>query len=127
MVKAHKHYTSRTYNTWSAAKWRNISCHQLLYIKESFQDVFKGIGKHKYCQVQLFIDNNLKLIIQPQCKIPFIKREILNKMLDEVGELGVIKQVEGLTGWLPNLVLRHKADPTQIRMNINMTTASTAI
>ena len=35
-------------------------------MKASFQDIFNGVGKHKSCQVQLLIDNNVKLIIQPQ-------------------------------------------------------------
>ena len=36
---------------------------QLRRIKATFQDVLKGIGKHKYRQVQLLIDDNVKPII----------------------------------------------------------------
>ena len=94
---------------------------QLWRIKASFQDVYKGIDKRKYCQVQLLIVDNVKLIIQPKHKILFAKRGQLNKILNELEESGVTEQVEGPTDWLS------KADATQIRMNIDMTTPNTAI
>ena len=145
MIKTCTHHTSRVYNTWSTAKWQNhltpaeiskaflqkishlLQEGQLHRIKVSFQDIFKGINKHKYCQIQLIIDDNVKPIIQPQRKIRFAKREKLNKILDELEESGVIKQVEGPTIWLLNLVLTPKVNPMQIRMKINMTTANTTI
>ena len=73
---------------------------QFQHIKASFQDIFKEIGKHKYhqhkyCQVQLIIDDNVKPIIQPQFKLPSANREKLDKILDELEESEVIKQVEG--------------------------------
>lgn len=42
---------------------------QLWDIKETFQDILKEIGKEKYHQVRLLIENNVKPIIQPQSKI----------------------------------------------------------
>lgn len=63
----------------------------------------------------------MKLIIQPERNILFAKRDQLNKILNELEESGVIEQVEGPSDWLS------KTDPTQIRMNIDMTTANTAI
>lgn len=59
---------------------------RLQCIKARFQDIFKGIGEHKYCQVQLLIDNKVKPIIKPQRNIPFIKRKQLNKISDELEE-----------------------------------------
>ena len=73
------------------------------------------------------LDDNVKLIIQPQRKIPFTKRKKLNKIFDELEESEVIEQAEGPTDWLSNLVLTPKADLTQIRMNIDMTIVNTAI
>ena len=73
------------------------------------------------------IRDRVKPIIQPQRKIPFAKREKFDKVLDELEESEIIETVEGPTDWISNVVLTPKADPTQIRMNIDMTTANTAI
>ena len=96
-------------------------------IVNNFQSVFQGIGKHRYRQVQLIIDQDVKPIIQPQRKIPFAKRDKLDTILDELEQAGVIENVEGPTDWISNLVLTPKADPREIRMNIDMTTANRAI
>ena len=96
-------------------------------ITEKHDAVFKGIGKHKYRQVHLLIDPDIKPIIQPQRKIPFAKREKLDTILDELEDSGVIEPVDGPTDWISNLVLTPKADPNQLRMNVDMTTANTAI
>ena len=93
-------------------------------IQQKFQDVFHEI---KYRQVELLIDETAKPIIQSQRKIPFSKKEKFNDVLDELEESGVIEPVEGPTDWISNVVLTPKADPTQIRINIDMTTANTAI
>ena len=77
--------------------------------------------------MELLIDEETRPIIQPQRKIPFARREKFDGVLDELEESGVIKPVEGPTDWISNVVLTPKADPTQIRMNIDMTTANTAI
>ena len=84
---------------------------QLKRIRESLQDVFKGIGKHKFCQIQLLINNDVKPIIQSQHRIPFAKMKKLDKILDKLEESGVNEQVEGATDWLSNLVVTHKTDP----------------
>lgn len=91
---------------------------QLWDIKQTFQDILKGIGKDKYHQVRLLIDNNVKPIIQPQSKISFVKREKLDKILDQLDKSEQIEQVESLTDQLSNLVSLPKPDSTQIRMNI---------
>ena len=100
---------------------------QIKNITEHYPAVFKGIGKHKYRQVKLLIDPAVKPIIQPQRKIAFAKREKLDKILDELEQSGVIEHVDGPTAWLSNLVLTPKANPEEIRMNVDMTTANTAI
>lgn len=45
----------------------------LQHILNKHQNVFKGIGSHKYRQVKLLIDKTVDPIIQPQWKIPFAK------------------------------------------------------
>ena len=59
--------------------------------------VFKGIGKHKFRQVQLNIDKEVPPKIQPQRRIPFPKREQFEKILDELESEGIIEPVEGPT------------------------------
>ena len=75
----------------------------------------------------MLIDHSIPPIIQPQRKIPFAKREKLDNILDELENAGVIEQVDGPTDWISNLVLTPKADTNEIRMNVDMTTANTAI
>ena len=89
--------------------------------------VFKGIGKHRYRQVELSIDKTVKPKIQPQRRVPFPKREQFDKILQELEESDIIEPVEGPTEWISNVVLTPKADPSQLRMNIDMTTANSAI
>ena len=90
-------------------------------------NVFKGIGRHKYRQVKLNIDKAIHPKIQPQRRIPFAKRQQFDNILQELEDADIIEPVEGPTEWLSNVVLTPKADPSQLRMNIDMTTANTAI
>ena len=92
---------------------------------EKLPEIFRGIGKHKYRTITLNIDQEIKPVIQPQRRIPFAKREKLNKVLNELEREGAIENVEGPTEWISNLVLTPKADPDEIRMNI-MTTPNAA-
>ena len=96
-------------------------------ITDHYPKVFEGIGKHKFRQVELLIDPTVKPVIQPQRKIAFAKREKLDKILDELEQSEVIEHVDGPTEWISNLVLTPKANPDEIRMNVDMTTANKAI
>ena len=96
-------------------------------IVDKHLDIFKGIGKHKYRQVELSIDDSVKPKAQPQRRIPFPKHEQLDKILDELEQADIIEPVEGPTGWGSNIVLTPKADTTELRMTIDMTTANMAI
>lgn len=62
-----------------------------------------------------------------QRRIPLPKRQQFEEIIQEHEEADIIEQVEGPTEWISNVVLTPKADPTQFRMNIDMTTANTAI
>lgn len=97
------------------------------HIVDKHQNVFLGIGKHKYRQVELIIDKTVKPKIQPQRRIPFPKREQFEEIIQELEDADIIEPVEGPTEWISNVVLTPKADPSQLHMNIDMTTANAAI
>ena len=88
--------------------------------------VFQGIGKHKYRQVELEIDRTVPPRVQAQRRIPFPKREKFEEIIQELENADITEPVEGPTEWVSNVVLTPKADPTELRMNIDMTTANTA-
>ena len=96
-------------------------------LQQKFSGVFTGIGKHRYRQVKLSVDDSVKPVVQAVRRIPFAKRGKLEKVLQELEEGDVIEQVDGPTDWISNLVLTPKANPDEIRMNIDMTTVNKAI
>ena len=96
-------------------------------IKDLSPNVFQGIGKHKYRQVKLAVDESVQSFFQPQRKIPFAKRPQLEKILDELESEDIVEKVACPTDWVSNLVLTPKADPKELRMNIDMTTVNPAI
>ena len=96
-------------------------------ITQNHPRIYNGIGKHKYRQVTLPVDPEVPLRIQPQRKVPFAKREKLKKLLRELEVQDVIEVVDGPTDCISNLVLTAKANPEEIRMNIDMTWANEAI
>ena len=101
--------------------------HKTNDIINHFQDVFTGIGKHKYRRVQQHVDPAVPPVVQAQRRIPFAQRDKLDALLKELEEGDVIEKVEGPTDWVSNIVITPKTDPTKIRMNIDMTTANKAI
>ena len=100
---------------------------RVLGILKNHHKLFSGIGKHKYQQVKLPVDPLVTLKIQPQRKIPFPKRSKLKTLLQELHREDVIEHVDGPTDCISNLVLTAKANPEEIRMNIDMTCANEAI
>ena len=94
---------------------------------QHFNEVFTGIGRHKYRQITLHIDQEVPPVVQPQRRIPFAHRDKLDVLLQELEEAEVIEHVEGPTDWVSNIVITPKTDPTKIRMNVDMTTANKAI
>ena len=96
-------------------------------LKQKLDHVFQGIGKHKYRKITLNVDESVPPVIQPVRRIPFAKREKLDAVLTEFEDAQVIEPVEGPTDWISNLVLTPKANPNEIRMNIDMTTVNKAI
>ena len=96
-------------------------------IVEKHPKVFEGIGKHKYHQVDLIIDEPVTPKVQVQRRIPFPKRQQFDEIIQELEDADIIEPVEGPTEWISNVVLTPKTDPSQLRMNIDMTTANAAI
>ena len=64
---------------------------------------------------------------QPQRKIPFAKCDKLKRLLAELENQDMIEHVDGPMDCISNLVLTAKANPEEIRMNIDMTCANEAI
>ena len=85
-------------------------------IIKRYASVFQGIGKHKYRQITLHIDESVLPVIQPQKKIPFAfaKRDKLDTLLDELESSDIIEEVDGPTDWL----FMPKADPNEIWINL---------
>ena len=48
-------------------------------LQQRFSNVFSGIGKHKYRQVKLIVDESVKPVVQAMRRIPFAKMEKLEK------------------------------------------------
>ena len=80
-------------------------------IVEKHPKVFEGIGKHKYRQVDLIIDETVTPKVQAQRRIPFPKRQQFNEIIQELEDADIIEPVEGPTEWISNVVLTPKADP----------------
>ena len=116
-----KNELKKVYNQHQSAQAR------LGAIVDRHKSIFHGVGKHKYRQVRLPVDPEVPLKIQPQRKVPFAKRDKLKKLLRELEEEDVIEHVDGPTDCISNLVLTSKANPDEIRMNIDMTCANKAI
>ena len=95
-------------------------------IVEKHPKVFESIGKHKYRQVDHIIDETVTPKVQAQRQIPFPKRQQLDEIIQELEDADIIEPVEGPTEWMSNVVLTPKADPSQLQMNIDMTTANAA-
>lgn len=83
--------------------------------------LFQGIGKHKYREVELISDKSVKFKVHVQRRIPFLKKQKFEEIIQELEEGHIIEQLIGLTEWISNVVLTSKGDPTQLRMNIDMT------
>ena len=93
----------------------------------NYEEVFNGIGKHKYREVKLAINPDVNPVLQPPRRVSLPIREKADKIIQKYMDEEVIEDVVGPTDWLSNPVFTPKADPTDIRMNIDMTDANQAI
>ena len=108
-------------------KHKQDTSNRVKAIVDQYPAVFEGIGKHRYRVVKLSVDKSVPPKIQPQRRIPFAKREQFETILKELEDADIIEPVYGPTEWVSNVVLTPKADPSQLRMSLDMTTANSAI
>ena len=96
-------------------------------IKETYKELFNGVGFLKDYELKLNINNLVKPVTQPVRRIPFGVREKVERKLDELLESGIIEEVpEGPTRWVSPLVVISKADG-DIRICVDMRCANQAI
>jgi hypothetical protein len=62
----------------------------VLNIVNKHPKVFQGIGKHKYRQVELIIDDSVQPKVQAQRRIPFPKRQQFEEIIQELEEADII-------------------------------------
>lgn len=105
----------------------SIQEQKIQVILQHYDKVFQGIGKHKYRQVKLHIEETEPPKVWAQRLIPFAHRDKLENLLNELEHKDVTQRVEGPTDWVSNIVITPKADANKIRINIDMTTANKAI
>eukprot|EP00795_Rhopilema_esculentum_P016075 gene16075-7424_t len=95
--------------------------------KKSSKQRLDNIYKHKQDatdRVKAIVINTLGCLKR---WIPFTKREQFEAILKELEDADIIEPVYGPTEWVSNVVLTPKADPSQLRMSLDVTTANTAI
>ena len=96
-------------------------------IKEKYKELFNGVGLLRGYEFKLNIDNSVKPVAQPVCRIPLGVREKVERKLDELLESGIIEEVlKGPTGWISPLVVIPKADG-DIRICVDMRCTNQAI
>ena len=124
------HYGSLlSYTTATELNLINIRVNQ---IKDNdsivFPEVFsEEIGKLKYFQVHLHINKDIKPVKQTHRRIPFHMRKQVEKELVRLENQGIIETVTGPTPWVSPIVVIPKANPSEIRMCIDMREANKAI
>ena len=75
-------------------------------LQEKYSEVFSGVGKLKDQAVQLHIDPNMKLVVQPIWRTPFSLRSKVEGKIQELINLDIIEPVTGPTPWVNSQVRR---------------------
>ena len=89
--------------------------------------MFTAVGLLKGYKLELHINESVKPVAQPVCRIPFRLPEKVDKKLNQLLELDIIEEVpDGLSGWILPLVVVPKGDG-DIRMCMDMRRANKAI
>lgn len=96
-------------------------------IREKYKALCTGVGLFKGYELKLHIDESVKPVAQPVCRIPFGLCEKVDKKLDELLELDIIEEVpDGPSGWISPLVVVSKGDG-DVRVCVDMRRANEAI
>ena len=89
--------------------------------------MFAGVGLLRVYELKLHIDESVKPVAQPVCRMPFGLREKVDKKLNQVLELNIIEEVSDRpSGWISPLVVVLKGDG-DIRVCVDMRRANEAI
>ena len=97
-------------------------------LKNEFKEVFTTeIGKLKEFKVHLHVNHEIKPVKQTHRRIPFHIRKQVEQELTSLEEQGIIERVSGPTPWVSPIVVIPKADPSKIRICVDMREANKAI
>ena len=103
-------------------------------LQQCYQDVFNGVGKHKYRQVKLHIDDSVKPVAETHRRTPYAIREAVSELLENLEKNDVIEKVDGPTDWVSNMHITAKPGfnsstkvEDRIRMTLNAAQANKAI
>ena len=103
---------------------------QNIFVKklvEHYAEPLSGVGKHKYRQIELDMDHSVPGVVQGMRRTALPIREKADKVLDKYESEDIIEDVDGPTDWVSNPVYTPKANPAEVRMNIDMSDANQAI
>ncbi|XP_031333730.1 uncharacterized protein K02A2.6-like [Photinus pyralis] len=76
-------------------------------VLETYKDVFEGLGKIDM-KCHFVVDKNIKPVIEPLRKIPFMLHKDLEKELKRMVDLGVIIRISEPTAWVNSIVITTK-------------------
>ena len=103
-------------------------------LKKRYQDVFTGIGKHKYRAVKLHIDPNVAPVAEAHYRTPYAIREPVSELLSLLEHNDLIEKVEGPTDWISNMHVTTKSGfhtskkvEERIRITLNAVNPNKAI
>ena len=93
-------------------------------INKRYPRIFEGVGKFKYFQLKLHINEEMKPIAQQVRRIPFGLREKVSQKLDDLLDKDILERVQGTpTTWISPLVVVPKPD-SDIRVCVDMRRAN---
>ena len=99
-------------------------------IKEEFQEVFTGLGKHRRISASFIVDESIHPMVLKQHKVPYHLDKQVRIEEDRLIALGVLEEVpdDEATTWCTNPVIAPKPHkPGAIRYCSNMRVPNTAI
>ena len=93
-----------------------------------YSEIFNGTGKLKDFQVKIHTDESVKPVVQPDIRIPFHIRKLVESELGRLEKLDIIERVDGPTPWVSPIVVAPKQkNPNEIRLCVDMRLPNKAI
>ena len=88
---------------------------------KDFPSLTSGMGEYKGKPVRIHVDESIKPVAQPHCRIPFHIQKQVEEKLRQLENEGIIKHAEGLTPWVSPIVVVPKPQKTnEIRICVDM-------